>query len=350
MVGRQNIEDGQIQEERRPTPLAGAGAGAVTVTIGPDSAGERLDRALATALAKLPGDSPSRSRVKALITSGAVTDGGGTISEPSRRVKSGQVLVITFPPTAALEIAAQALPLDIVHEDEHLIVIDKPPGLVVHPAPGNPDRTLVNALLAHCGASLSGIGGVARPGIVHRLDKDTSGLLVVAKNDQAHHGLAAQFARHSVKRVYAAVVWGTPRARAGEIAGAIGRSSHDRKKMAVVRGGRGKPALTRYRVIRSFAGGAASLLECELATGRTHQIRVHLAAAGHPLIGDPVYGRPVPRRRLPAGITEAVAGFSRQALDAFTLGFDHPITHKALQFTRKYYSDIRILIGSLDSL
>jgi 23S rRNA pseudouridine1911/1915/1917 synthase len=351
MVGRQNIAGDSVQEEHPPAPVSAAGVGAsVTVTLGPDAAGERLDRALAAALAKLPGEAPSRSRLKALITSGAVTEAGGTISDPSRRVKSGQVVVIAFPATAAADIPAQALPLDIVFEDEHLIVIDKPPGLVVHPAPGNLDRTLVNALLAHCGQSLSGIGGVARPGIVHRLDKDTSGLLVVAKNDQAHHGLASQFARHSVKRVYAAVVWGTPRVRVGEISGAIGRSARDRKKMAVVRGGRGKPALTRYRVIRSFAGGAASLLECELATGRTHQIRVHLATAGHPLIGDPVYGRAAARRRLPHGITEAAGQFSRQALDAFTLGFEHPATHEKVVFQREYYSDIRSLVSNLESL
>ena len=323
----------------------------VTVTIPAEAAGGRLDRALAAALAKeRPDDPPSRSRLKALITSGAVTEAGATISDPSRRVKSGQVLVVDFPPAQAAAVEAQALPLTVVFEDEHLIVIDKPPGLVVHPAPGNPDNTLVNALLAHCGASLSGIGGVARPGIVHRLDKDTSGLLVVAKTDAAHHGLAAQFARHSVKRVYAAIVWGTPRARIGEIAGAIGRSTRDRKKMAVVRGGRGKPALTRYRVIRPLAGGAASLLECELATGRTHQIRVHLAAAGHPLIGDPVYGRAAGRRRIPAGISKLVGQFSRQALDAFALGFEHPATHKPMLFKREYYSDIKSLIGNLESV
>ncbi len=325
-------------------------AGPVAVTIGPDAGGERLDRALAAALAELPGDAPSRSRIKALIAAGAVADTAGTISDPSRRVKSGQVFTVTFPATVAAAITAQALPLDVVFEDAHLIVIDKPPGLVVHPAPGNPDRTLVNALLAHCGTSLSGIGGVARPGIVHRLDKDTSGLLVVAKTDAAHHGLAAQFAKHSVERVYAAVVWGVPRLKRGEISGAIGRSPRDRKKMTVLRGGRGKPALTRYRVIKTLAGGAASLVECELATGRTHQIRVHLASLGHPLIGDPVYGRPVTRRSLAPKISQAISGFSRQALDAFTLGFEHPISHKQLRFQRKYNSDIRELIGNLEAI
>lgn len=341
-----------IQEK---SPGADAPARAVTVTIGPDSAGERLDRALTAALAQLPsptlpGTPSSRSRVKALITAGAVADSGATISDPSRRVKSGQVFTVTLPELLALEMAPQALPLEIVYEDEHLIVVDKPPGLVVHPAPGNPDRTLVNALLAHCGASLSGIGGVARPGIVHRLDKDTSGLLVAAKTDAAHHGLAAQFARHSVERVYAALVWGVPRPRTGEIAGAIGRSPRDRKKMTVVRGGRGKAALTRYRLIKALAGDAASLIECELATGRTHQIRVHLASIGHPLIGDPVYGRVATRRRVETALAAVVAPFRRQALDAFTLGFDHPVSGKRLRFSRNYSNDLICLIDSLEQL
>ena len=324
---------------------------AVTVTIGPEAAGERLDRALAAALAlQRPDDPPSRSRIKALIAAGAVTENGATISDPSRRVKSGQALTIAFPPATPAEVVAQRLPLDIVYEDEHLIVVDKPPGLVVHPAPGNPDRTLVNALLAHCGASLSGIGGVARPGIVHRLDKDTSGLLVVAKTDAAHHGLAAQFARHQAQRTYAAVVWGVPRPWRGEIAGAIGRSARDRKKMAIVHGGRGKPALTRYRVLKPLAHGAASLIECELATGRTHQIRVHLAAKSHPLIGDPVYGRPAGRRSVPPAAAQVAAAFPRQALDAFSLGFQHPVSGAALQFTRPYYSDINRLIDNLEKI
>ena len=264
----------------RGTERISAGPQTVAVSIDGASAGERLDRALAAALAGLPGGAPSRSRLKALIVAGAVTSNGATISDPSRRVKPGEVYAIAFPAAAAPAVVAQALPLDIVYEDAQLIVIDKPPGLVVHPAPGNPDRTLVNALLAHCGPSLSGIGGVARPGIVHRLDKDTSGLIVVAKTDAAHRHLAAQFAQRTVERAYAAVVWGVPRPAQGEIAGAIGRSPRDRKKMAVLKDARGKPALTRYRVLERLAGGTASLLECRLATGRTHQIRVHLAAAG----------------------------------------------------------------------
>src|SRR5215831_15316218 len=235
----------------------------VAVRAGEADAGRRLDRVLAQHLPLL-----SRTRLKRLIESGRVTHEGTILREPSLRVRYDQNFVVILPQIEDAAPIAQPIALDVVFEDAHLIVIDKPPGLVVHPAPGNPDRTLVNALLAHCGASLSGIGGVARPGIVHRLDKDTSGLLVVAKTDAAHHGLAAQFARHSVERVYAAVVWGTPRLKRGEIAGAIGRSPRDRKKMTVLRGGRGKPALTRYRVIKSLAGGAASLIECQLATGR----------------------------------------------------------------------------------
>jgi 23S rRNA pseudouridine1911/1915/1917 synthase len=321
----------------------------VSVTLEAE-AGERLDRALAAALAKLPGDPPSRSRVKALITAGTVSSDGATISDPSRRVKPGQIVAVAFPDVTPLDVSAQAIPLDVVYEDDQLIVIDKPPGLVVHPAPGNPDRTLVNALLAHCGASLSGIGGVARPGIVHRLDKDTSGLLVAAKTDAAHHHLARQFADRTAERLYAAVVWGVPRRAQGEIEGAIGRSSGDRKKMAVVRSGRGKPALTRYRVLKQLAGGAASLLECKLATGRTHQIRVHLATAGHPLIGDPVYGRAAQRRQIPPPVATLTSQFPRQALDAFVLGFEHPISGERLRFSRKYYTDIITLIDSLERI
>jgi 23S rRNA pseudouridine1911/1915/1917 synthase len=320
----------------------------VTVTLAATE-GERLDRALAAVLATQETEPPSRSRIKALIEAGAVASNGATISDPSRRVKPGQVVTIAFPDVAPLALAAQSLPLDVVFEDKHLIVIDKPPGLVVHPAPGNPDNTLVNALLAHCGTSLSGIGGVARPGIVHRLDKDTSGLLVAAKTDAAHHGLAAQFAAHTVERVYAALVWGVPRKAEGEIEGAIGRSRGDRKKMAVVRGG-GKPALTRYTVLDRLAGDAVSLLECRLATGRTHQIRVHLAATGHPLLGDPVYGRPAERRQVAPAVARLAGDFPRQALDAFLLGFDHPANGKRLRFKRKYYRDFKSLLSKLERI
>src|SRR5581483_50078 len=224
----------------------------------------------------------------------------------------------------------QDIPLAVVHEDKDLIVIDKPAGLVVHPAAGNPDGTLVNALIAHCGASLKGIGGVERAGIVHRLDKDTSGLLVAAKNERAMKSLAKQFANHAIERAYHAIVWGAPRAGLGLIEGDIGRNPFDRKRMGILRSG-GKPALTRYRVLETFGPKArpfASLVECRLETGRTHQIRVHLTHLGHPLIGDPSYGkaRVAPRAKTEAeNIAYAAAnGFPRQALHAWLLGFQHP--------------------------
>ncbi len=245
--------------------------------------GERLDRLLALHLGDL-----SRTRLKRLVETGRVSLGGATIKDPSMRVKPGQVFVVALPPAVADRPEAQAIALDIVFEDEQLVIVDKPAGLVVHPAPGNPDHTLVNALLAHCGASLAGIGGVRRPGIVHRLDKDTSGLMVVAKTDAAHAALAADFAARRIERAYQALVWGVPTPASGEIDAPIGRSTRDRKKMAVVSRG-GKQAVTRYRLLRAY-GTAAALLECRLATGRTHQIRVHLSNAGHALIGDRTYG------------------------------------------------------------
>jgi 23S rRNA pseudouridine1911/1915/1917 synthase len=313
------------------------------VTIPAEAAGERLDRALAGALAATHPEI-SRTRVKALIDGGAVTRAGRVVQGPSQRVRAGETFAVAIPDTAPSTLAAQAMPLDILYEDDQLIVVDKPAGLVVHPAPGNPDRTLVNALIAHCGASLVGVGGVGRPGIVHRLDKDTSGLMVVAKTDAAHQALTRQFAARTIERVYAALVRGVPPA-SGEVSGAIGRSRADRKKMAVVSDGR--PALTRYRLLRSFARGAASLVECRLATGRTHQIRVHMAAIGHPLLGDPVYGGK-PRRGDP--LAPALAGFKRQALDAVVLGFSHPTRHETLRFTKKYASDFNSLTDTLDLL
>jgi 23S rRNA pseudouridine1911/1915/1917 synthase len=320
------------------------------VTILPAQSGDRLDRALVAALAEmLP--SLSRTRVKALIESGAVRSGDfQEVTDPSQRVRSGQTFAIVVPEARPLTVEAQSFPLDILYEDDDVIVVDKPAGMVVHPAPGNPDRTLVNALVAHCGASLTGIGGVQRPGIVHRLDKDTSGMMVAAKTDTAHHSLVEQFASRSVERVYAALVWGTPQPRKGEISGAIGRSRTDRKKMAVVRQG-GKPALTRYELRRSLAGGAVSLLDCRLATGRTHQIRVHLTASGHPLVGDPVYGRARQRvRTLPEPAAAAVGAFERQALDAYILGFRHPRSGVPLRFEKKLSNDLNDLIRTLESV
>ncbi len=317
-----------------------------TLSVQPPQAGMRLDRWLADALPEL-----SRSRLKALIEAGQVSADRGPVSDPSRKVQDGECYVVAIPPPAAAEPSPQAIALTVVYEDDHLIVIDKPAGLVIHPAPGNTDSTLVNALLHHCTGSLSGIGGVRRPGIVHRLDKDTSGLLVAAKTDAAHRGLADQFARHSITRAYRAICWGVPMPRHGEIRGNIGRSTSDRKKMAVVKAG-GKEALTRYRVQRAF-GSVAALIECRLATGRTHQIRVHLASIGHPLIGDPVYGR-APRagqtKGLSAELRTLLLGFPRQALHAFLLGFIHPITHQNLTFESAIPYDFNVLTHSLEGL
>ncbi len=254
--------------------------------------------------------------------------------------------------------AAQPIALDIRFEDEHLIVVDKPAGMVVHPAPGNPEGTLVNALLAHCGPSLAGIGGVRRPGIVHRLDKDTSGLLVAAKTETAHRALSHDFVLRRVERAYSAIVWGVPMPPAGEIVGNIGRSPANRKKMAVVTEARGRSAVTRYRVERRFGGGiadTAALIECRLLTGRTHQIRVHLAHIGHPLIGDPAYGTRAGRRLAHAGAGAgpagaAIAEFPRQALHARLLGFIHPITGERLSFDSPLPDDMAALLANLELL
>ena len=315
------------------------------VVAGAEDAGERVDRFLASRLAGL-----SRSRLKQLIEAGRVSAGGAPLSDPAQKVKAGQVFRVDLPAPATAALEGQAMALAIVHEDADLIVVDKPAGMVVHPAPGNPDRTLVNALIAHCRESLSGIGGERRPGIVHRLDKDTSGLIVAAKNDAAHQALAADFAARRIERRYLAVVWGSPLPREGEIEGAIGRHPVDRKRMAVVRRG-GKPALTRYRVLEALGPGA-SLVECRLATGRTHQIRVHLAAIGHPLLGDPVYGRETALRRSrlsPAG-RAALAALGRQALHAASLGFRHPRTGTWLAFESPLSADLNRLINALKSL
>ena len=321
----------------------------IEIGIGDEEAGLRLDRALQRRLPEF-----SRSRLKQLIIAGQVArvgDADGQASrDPAQRVHSGQNFVVFLPEADEPEPAPQPIPLTILFEDSDLIVIDKPAGLVVHPAPGNPEGTLVNALLAHCGASLSGIGGVRRPGIVHRLDKDTSGLLVAAKTEAAHQALSRDFALRRIERAYSAIVWGVPSPASGEIAGNIGRSPANRKKMAVVAESRGKPALTRYRVERAFADRAA-LLECRLLTGRTHQIRVHLAHIGHPLIGDPAYGSRAGRAVARAGPVGAeIAGFPRQALHARLLGFNHPITAQRLRFESPLPDDMTGLLKTLERL
>ncbi|HEY9081557.1 RluA family pseudouridine synthase [Magnetovibrio sp.] len=295
-----------------------------TVHVHENKAGMRLDKLLSEEVEGL-----SRARLKGLMEDGHVFVGdldGAAVMDGKKKARVGDVYIICVPPAVAAEPEAQNIPLDVVYEDDDVIVIDKPPGLVVHPAAGNADGTLVNALLAHCKGSLSGIGGVARPGIVHRLDKGTGGLMVAAKNDAAHTSLSEQFADHSLDRAYYALVWGVPKPLAGEIEGHIGRSPQNRKKMAVVERG-GKYALTRYKVLKAF-GTVASLVECRLATGRTHQIRVHLTSIGHPLIGDPLYGGGGRSRRslLNDAARARVDALDHQALYAFELGFTHPRT------------------------
>ncbi len=312
----------------------------------------RLDQFLAASLPDL-----SRSRLQALIAEGAVARGPAKIGDGNTRVKPGEEYDVNVPPPVPATPQAQDIPLNIIFEDKDLIVIDKQAGLVVHPAAGNLDGTLVNALIAHCGKELSGIGGVARPGIVHRLDKDTSGLLVAAKTERAMASLAKQFAAHVVERAYNAVVWGSPRLGEGIIEGQIGRNPFDRKRMAVLRGDNGKHARTRYRVIERFGEAArpfASLIECRLETGRTHQIRVHLTHLGHPLIGDPSYGkaRQAPRAKTQAQETafRAANEFPRQALHAWLLGFQHPTTHKQMRFESAWPADLSTLVGALRKL
>lgn len=300
-------------------------------------AGQRLDKALADA------SGLSRERIKALLGEGRIAVDGKPVSQASIKPAAGAAFRIVVPEAVPAEAQAQDIPLDVVYEDDDLIVVDKPAGLVVHPAAGNLDGTLVNALLHHCRGQLSGIGGVARPGIVHRIDKDTSGLLVVAKTDAAHEGLARQFADHSLERAYLAVVGGHPVPPAGTVRGAIARSSHDRKKMALVEDGRGKHAVTHYRTVERLNG--ASLVECRLETGRTHQVRVHMSSIGHPLVGDPVYGRTPPRLR--PVLSEL--HFRRQALHAAVLGFVHPVSGVSLRFESRLPADMERLLVELRS-
>ena len=318
-------------------------AGRHIVTIDQGTAGERLDRALAAALPGL-----TRSRVKALIESRRVAlANGSTVEEPSRKVKKGDSFIVDIPEPEPAVPLAQARDLDILYEDSDILVLNKPAGLVVHPAPGNPDNTLVNALIAHCGESLSGIGGVRRPGIVHRLDKDTSGVMVVAKNDEAHQRLSKMFAAHDLTRIYQAVVWGAPPAKRGIIEAAIGRHPVDRKRMAV-RKTSGRAALTEYWLEQRFGPPLrplASLVGAKLGTGRTHQVRVHLAHIGCPVVGDPVYGR---HRNTVGG--EALKAFERQALHASVLEFRHPRSGRQMSFASELPQDIKTLVGSLNSV
>jgi 23S rRNA pseudouridine1911/1915/1917 synthase len=294
----------------------------------------RVDKLLAEA------SGLSRERIKGLMAEGAVTVGKTLATNPSAKLQAGAHFAIRLPEAEEPEAAPQDIPLDVVFEDEHLIVVNKPAGMVVHPAAGNHDGTLVNALLFHCRGQLSGINGVARPGIVHRIDKDTSGLLVVAKTDAAHEGLAAQFAEHSIHRRYLAVCVGHPNPPEGTIDARLGRSDRDRKKMAILHkdSSRGKHAVTHYKVLQTMTDCA--LIECRLETGRTHQVRVHCQSIGHPLLGDPVYGSD------PKGLKPLLKelGFARQALHAAELGFLHPVTGEGVHFTADLPADMQELI------
>jgi 23S rRNA pseudouridine1911/1915/1917 synthase len=312
--------------------------GGTTIEISLDAshAGWRLDRALAAQVPTL-----SRERLKVLTKAGALTRDGKAVRDPATKVKGDERFALAIPAPEPAHNEPQEIPLPIVYEDEHLLVIDKPAGLVVHPAAGNRDGTLVNALLHHCGSSLSGIGGVARPGIVHRIDKDTSGLLVIAKHDKAHEGLAKQFAAHSIDRRYLAIVSGVPRQAEGTVDAPLARSPQNRKKIAIVKEGRGKRAVTHWKRLQLLKD--AALVECRLETGRTHQVRVHMASIGHPLVGDPVYGH---KKNTHRDLLNQL-DFKRQALHAAHLGFVHPVTKDRLSFDSALPSDMQQLFTAL---
>ncbi len=312
--------------------------------------GERLDRFLAQAFPAL-----SRSRFQSLIAEGQVTVEGAVTTSARYKLKGGEKVQVIVPPASTPEPKAETIPLAIIYEDSDLIVIDKPAGLVVHPSAGHETGTLVNALIAHCGESLSGVGGVRRPGIVHRLDKDTSGLLVAAKNDIAHRGLSEQFAAHGrdgrLERAYLAMVWGSPEKNAGTVSAALGRSTANRQKMAVSRSAAARKAVTHYKVLERFGSPTvASLLRCTLETGRTHQIRVHMAHIGHPLLGDQTYGTGFKAsiQKLTPAAREALKSLNRQALHAETLGIEHPRTGVALRFESPAPADFAKLISALN--
>ncbi|MGE0178694.1 MAG: RluA family pseudouridine synthase [Sphingomonas sp.] len=313
------------------------GTNIIEARIAEDAVNWRLDRALAVAVPTL-----SRERLKALIGAGAVIGPqGAAVRDPAVKAVPGATYEVAVPQPRPAHNEAQDIALDIVFEDDHLIVVDKPAGMVVHPAAGNLDGTLVNALLHHCAGRLSGIGGVARPGIVHRIDKDTSGLLVVAKTDRAHEGLAKQFAAHSIERRYLAIVAGVPSMPGGKIDAPLARSPANRKKMAIVADGRGKRAVTTWRKRSDLR--SAAVVECALETGRTHQVRVHMASIGHPLLGDPVYGRTRPEHR---DVLNHLS-FHRQALHAAALGFVHPVSKEDFSFQSPIPSDIQELKAAL---
>jgi 23S rRNA pseudouridine1911/1915/1917 synthase len=325
----------EASSSRHNIPFVG-GTQTIEVKLDAVHSGWRLDRALAASLPTL-----SRERLKALIRSGALKSGENPVRDPATKVRGDEQFQLDVPQPEPAHNEPQDIPLTIAYEDEHLLVVDKPAGLVVHPAAGNLNGTLVNALLHHCGGSLSGIGGVARPGIVHRIDKDTSGLLVVAKSDVAHEGLARQFAAHSVDRRYLALVSGLPKAGEGTVDAPLARSSANRKKIAIVEGSRGKRAVTHWKRLEALRQSA--LVECSLETGRTHQVRVHMASIGHPLLGDPVYGGSGKAHR---ELLKSL-GFHRQALHAARLGFTHPVTKNRLSFSSGMPADMQELFKHL---
>ncbi len=321
------------------------------LVVGPDEVGQRLDKLLALHAAR-EDLGLSRTRLQDLIAGGFVWIDGAAASSPSAKPREGARILFEVPPPLDAAPLPEEIPLDIVYEDQDLIVVDKPAGLVVHPAPGHPSGTLVNALLFHCGAGLSGIGGIRRPGIVHRLDKDTTGLMVAAKSERAHKGLAETFADHgrsgSLVREYLAVVWNLPDRSAGTVDAPLGRHPHHRDRMAVVPASKGRHAVTHWSLEEKYAPVAA-LLRCRLETGRTHQIRVHMAHLGHPLIADPVYGAGFRTKasQVDDDARAAILALGRQALHAAVLGFDHPVTRETLLFERPLPPDMTALTATL---
>jgi 23S rRNA pseudouridine1911/1915/1917 synthase len=316
--------------------------GVLTFTV--TEGGQRLDAWL---VAQMGSANASRVAVQRWIKEHFVRKNGEIEANPARKVRAGEMYTVDVPAVEAAELKAENIPLVILYEDNDLIVVDKPAGMAVHPSLGHDTGTLVHALLGHCGSSLSGINGEARPGIVHRIDKDTSGILVAAKHDRVHRGLAGQFARHDIHRAYQAIVRGLPMPAAGTVAGLIGRHPVDRKKRAVLREGTSgaKEAVTHYKVLEPLTG--AALVECRLETGRTHQIRVHMAHLGHPLLGDPMYGKHGPLKGASEAVNTALKSFRRQALHAAELGFTHPMTNERLSFKSPLPVDMQVLLAAL---
>ncbi len=336
--------DDDVLDDAAPEGEDGGEGEVLTADLPEKLAGQRLDKVLAPLFPDL-----SRARLQALIGEGRLTFDGQPVSDASRKAKVGTYTLLV-PPPAPADPEPEAIPLTVLYEDDHLIVVDKPAGMAVHPAPGTPNGTLVNALLHHCGDSLSGIGGVARPGIVHRLDKDTSGVMVAAKSDVAHQGLSKLFSTHDIDRLYVALTRGAPSPPSATIQTRIGRSPGDRKKMAVLRAG-GREAITHYRVEAAFGPQdkpLAARVACRLETGRTHQIRVHLASKGSPCLADPVYGASPPATAVREMVREA--GLSRQALHAAVLGFVHPVTGETLRFETPLPPDMAALQAKLETL